>query len=300
MRSSLIAGVRRLVPACAAAAILVSAGAPGAAASPPVCGVSGGPPGVLTGTYPSNVTVEGTCLVNSGTAVVRGNVIVAPGARLEADYALDSRNGARRSDLTVYGNIRVNAGATLVLGCYFRSFPCADDPALGKKEPPTLSSRSRVYGDIIGMEAFSVIAHNDLVSGSIRQQGGGAGVTCFPAGAEPFSNYSAYEDSTIRGNLNVAGMQSCWLGINRLQVNGDVTVRNNQMADPDAIEILANRIVGGLACSGNSMTWNSAEASEGALFPRIPEPNTVLGRRSGQCVLASPTEEGGPEGPGPF
>ena len=46
-----------------------------------------------------------------------------------------------------------------------------------------------------------------------------------------------------------------------LQVNGDVTVRNNQMADPDAIEILANRIVGGLACSGNSMTWNSAEAA---------------------------------------
>ena len=45
--------------------------------------------------------------------------------------------------------------------------------------------------------------------------------------------------------------------------------------------------------------WDSAEAGNG-LFPRIPQPNTVLRNRKGQCVLSSPTKPGGPPGPGPF
>ena len=65
-------------------------------------------------------------------------------------------------------------------------------------------------------------------------------------------------------------------------------VIDNQFADPDAIEILANRIGRNLNCRGNSMVWNSADLTEGELFPRLPEPNTVGGQRLGQCILASP------------
>jgi hypothetical protein len=76
---------------------------------------------------------------------------------------------------------------------------------------------------------------------------------------------------------------------------------NNQLADPDAIEILANQISGNLLCLKNSQVWNSAEAVPGGeLFPRDAEPNTVSGHRVGQCVLASPETAGGPSGPGPF
>jgi hypothetical protein len=97
----------------------------------------------------------------------------------------------------------------------------------------------------------------------------------------------------------VSGLSSCWLGVARVQVGGDLRMFANQLADPDAIEIIANQIRHSLACFANSQVWDSADLTE-ALYPRQPEPNTVGGRRFGQCVLASPETEGGPPGPGPF
>ena len=76
-------------------------------------------------------------------------------------------------------------------------------------------------------------------------------------------------------------------------------VIDDQMADPDAIEIVLNQIQGNLNCQDNSMVWDSGDLSED-LYPRAPQPNTVGGNRIGQCVLASPATEGGPPGPGPF
>jgi hypothetical protein len=78
-----------------------------------------------------------------------------------------------------------------------------------------------------------------------------------------------------------------------------VRVFNNQMADPDAIEILSNHVHRNLNCRRNSMVWDSSDIGE-ELFPREPHPNTVDGNRKGQCVLSSPTTEGGPSGPDPF
>ena len=101
------------------------------------------------------------------------------------------------------------------------------------------------------------------------------------------------------GNVFMTGVRSCWMGLVSLKVGGDMRIRNNELADPDAIEILANHIAGNLICRGNSRTWDSAEAGNG-LFPRVPQPNTVLRNRKGQCVLSSPTKPGGPSGPGPF
>ena len=76
--------------------------------------------------------------------------------------------------------------------------------------------------------------------------------------------------------------------------------RNNKLGDPDAIEIEANHVGKNLSCQGNSSVWDSHELSMTSNFPRGPSPNTVHGKRSGQCVLATPTTMGGPSGPGAF
>jgi hypothetical protein len=64
-------------------------------------------------------------------------------------------------------------------------------------------------------------------------------------------------------------------------------VLNNQLADPDAIEILDNDIAGNIVCEQNSMMWDSADITE-ALYPRLWEPNRVSGKRVGECVVAPP------------
>jgi hypothetical protein len=264
-------------------------------ASPPVCTGTPEAPGLLAGNFPTTVTVEGVCAVNGGVANVRGNVVVRPGAVLLAAFALNGRTGIGPSRLAVFGDIRIQSGATAILGCDPKSSPCID--------APSGSSRLRVFGNVNGQEALGVIVHNATINGSVTQTGGGGGFTCEEMGffkqlESPV--FSAYEDSQIFGSVSITDVNSCWMGLARLTVGANVRIARNKLADPDAIEILANRIAGNLACTENSMVWNSAEKVPSKLFPRIPMPNTVLGRRTGQCVHASPTEEGGPPGEGPF
>jgi hypothetical protein len=285
LRGLLIAGLA-LLSACVAAPSAV-------AARVSRCTGTAEAPGILSGQYAGPVFVEGVCKVNSGRAVVRGKLVVTEGSTLLAAY------GQNKSRLTVRGLVRVLKGATLVLGCEPEHFRCLDDP---DPADPTLSSRGRIFGDLIANEALGVIVHNSRIAGRVRQTGGGGGESCEPTG--PFLElgypvYSDYEDTTIRGNIRVSGLESCWLGLARLHVSGDMRIKENQLADPDAIEILANVIHGNLVCVGNSMVWNSADLTE-ELYPRRPEPNTVIGQRRGQCVLASPETEGGEPGPGPF
>jgi hypothetical protein len=99
------------------------------------------------------------------------------------------------------------------------------------------------------------------------------------------------------------GLRTCWFGLARDTVKSYVTININKTADPDAIEVLANHIGKSLSCAGNRHPgaqpkgalpiWDSAEAGSG-LYPRVSEPNTVGGSRSGQCVKASPIKLGGP------
>jgi len=51
-------------------------------------------------------------------------------------------------------------------------------------------------------------------------------------------------------------------------------------------------IAGNLSCQGNSMAWDSNDATED-LYPREYDPNTVNGQRVGQCVTAPPLTQGG-------
>ena len=89
------------------------------------------------------------------------------------------------------------------------------------------------------------------------------------------------------------------MGIVQLHVGNTMVMYENKLADPDAIEILANHIAGNLICRGNSRTWDSGDLGP-HLFPRQPEPNTVGRNRKGQCVLSSPNTRGDQPGPGPF
>ena len=300
MKSSLL---RAFAGVVAVSGLLVGATAlgaapAGAAAGPPVCTGTPDSPGVLAGTYHSNVLVTGVCAVNGGAAVVFGNLTVAPGAAVLAAFALNDLTGKGTSSLKVTGKLLVQPGGTALVGCDAASFACLDDP---NQEAPTLNMRPKL-GSVNERQPLGVVIHNALVNGSVTESGGGGGETCTPSGIfEVFGSpvYSDLENSTIHGNVTVTGLQSCWLGNIRDHVGGTVKISNNQLADPDAIEILSNHVSGSLICKGNSMTWDSTDLTEN-LYPRQPEPNTVNGKRVGQCVLASPPTEGGQPGPGPF
>jgi hypothetical protein len=253
-------------------------------------------PGVLMGTH-SSVLVKGACLVNSGRlAIVRHNLTILPGGVLNAAFG--------GSDLTVGGNIDVRAGGILVLGCEPFAFTCFNDPS---QTGGTLSTHDTVGGNLVARGAMMVLAHNNSIKGDVNQSGGGGGVNCttFPLGPPPNGPvaYSTYEDNTIGGKASITGLQSCWLGFIRNKVDDSVSIINDKLADPDAIEINSNHIMGDLNCRGNSFVWDSSEANFGqtALWPRKQAPNTVDGERTGQCdVLQNPVNEGGAPGPRPF
>ena len=264
-----------------------------------VCSGTPSSPGVLTGTFQGNVVVKGACEVNAGPAVVDGNLTLSGGSALLAAFALNDKTGHGKSSLAVHGNLQVDANATILLGCNPANMACLDDPHQNK---PTLSMHPVIDGNMVSQRPLGVIVHNTSVGGNVTQFGGGGGLNCTPTGVfKLFGSpvFSTYEHSTVGGEVFVTGVRSCWMGLVTLKVGRNVVVRNNQLADPDAIEILANHIQGNLTCRGNSMTWNSEDISN-KLFPRKPLPNTVGGKRAGQCVLSSPTKPGGPRGPGPF
>jgi hypothetical protein len=265
-------------------------------------------PGVLSGTHGS-VRVSGFCVVNAGPALVKGDLTVLDGAVLVSAFGLNDTTGTGHSSLTVRGDIRVRKGATAILGCFPTSFPCIDDPGgqFNSTVPPTFSSPVVVKGDLVATNPLAVIVHDGTIGGDVTERGGGGGFNCNPAGIfQRFGSpvYSDYEDSSIRGDLRISGLNSCWLGAARVHIGGDASFVNDQLADLDAIEILSNTIKGDLVCLHNSFVWDSADSflnPPGVLWPRAQEPNTVRGDRVGQCnVLQNPATEFASPGPLPF
>ena len=278
--SAVIGGVLVAGPVTAAGAAVTSGTA--------TCSGTPTAPGVLTGTYKSSVVVRGACEVNAGPAVVNGDLTISPGSVVLAAFAL------HKSSLTVTGNIYVRAGAVAFLGCNPANSPCLDNPKL--------SSHLTVGLDLRSNQALGVIVHNFSVGGDVIQTGGGGGVNCKPQGVfKLFQSpvFSTYEVGSVGGDVRISSVHSCWMGVVQLKIGNTMVMYRNRLADPDAIEILANNITGNLICRGNSMTWNSHELGNG-LFPRAHQPNTVGRNRKGQCVLSSPNKPGGPSGPGPF
>lgn len=294
-----------VIPVLIAVAIAGATAAAAPAAGPHTCSGTFHKPGILKGTYRNGVIVKGVCAVKAGKAHVFGTLTVIKGGALGAVF------GRHHSALTVTGNLIVDKGGVAILGC--KSNPngtgmaCFDDPSMTH---PTLTSHERVTGDIIEQSPIGVIIHNSSVVGSVKETGGGGGLSCNPPKTGVFSKimspaYSDLEDDTVGGNVRISRLHTCWLGLARDKVHGNVALVKNDLFDPDGIEVLANSVGKNLSCRGNAHpggppgtmpVWDSTEANPNSpgIYPRVPEPNTVGGTRSGQCVKATPITQGGP------
>lgn len=215
---------------------------------------------IPAGTYAA-LTVTGSCSIPSGSVTVLGSVTVAgPKALLD----VHGQDGT----LTVNSGILVRQGGGLVYGC---------SGDLGCTTPPN----NRVAGGIVADQPLAVILHGLTIGGSVLIHGGGGGVSCEPnerlaglfPGAPP---YVLVEDSSVGGSILVSGVQSCWFGIIRDTVRGSVAVSNNSFADPDATEIVTNKIGGSLVCFGNNPAPQVGDSGGG--------PNQVGGAKVGQCA----------------
>ncbi len=287
-------GIGATIFACVVAVAL----APGLASATKthVCSGTEKSPGVLSGTYNSPVEVKGYCTVNKGPATVAGRLRLMTGSVLLAAF------GEHNSRLSVLGNLEISTGSTVVLGCNPTSFACLDDP---HPKHPTLTSPGTVDGDVIANAPLAVIIHSTTIAGDVQQTGGGGGFSCKVPKSGPFAAFkspvfSTYEDDMVLGSVSVSKIKTCWLGLGRLNVTNNMSLLNNKLGDPDAIEVLSNTIQMNLVCRHNSPhLWDSSEKSKG-LYPRQLHRNTVNGTRSGQCVKAGPLTKGGPPAGGPF
>ena len=218
---------------------------------------------IPAGTY-SSVTVAGFCALDSGSVTVSGNLTVAPGAGLLAAFG--------GSDLHVGKNLVAGAGSIVVLGCEPGAFACFNDP-------------TGITNDTIGMnfsatDALMVLAHNNGIGGNVTQNGGGGGVTCdlFPLGPDGPPAYTTWEDNVIGGNAALTGVNTCWMGFIRNTVSGNAVYSANITADPDGNEVVTNTIARNLNCSANAPAPQVGDSTG--------SPNTVGGRRTGQCSMA--------------
>jgi len=279
----LLFGLSIVSPAIAASA--------SARTAPETCTGTPTAPGVLTGTYDGNVVVSGICAVNAGQAVVEGNLTVTAGGALNATFARNDKTKSAYSNLTVTGNLYVDAGATLGMGCDPTNSPCSDDPT---PKSPTLSSWDWVGGDLIATDPLGVILHNSFVAENIVEQGGGGGYNCkehgvFVALKSPV--FSDYENVVVGGNMTIKDLRTCWLGSLRDDVHGNFSVIDNKMADPDADEVNTNYVNGSLTCLANSPAVQFGDSGGSA--------NVVNGAATGQCsfgrLVPNPPPKGTPQ-----
>src|SRR5580704_2264939 len=121
------------------------------AAGPGAAAAAAHPAGFGTQTCAGTVSAPGVLAGVYGNVVISGDCVVDAGGGLTAIFGLDDRTGSGNSDLTVRGNLIVQSGASLMLGCdstiittwgetaleSHPSFPCLDDP---DQAAPTLNS----------------------------------------------------------------------------------------------------------------------------------------------------------------
>lgn len=201
---------------------------------------------IAPGTY-SSLTVRGMCDIPTGTVMVQGNLVIEQNAGLDAHFDA--------ATLTVHGNVHVEKNGILLLGCL--SSGCN-------------TTNNRVDGNVVATGALALIFHHNTIGGNISFHQGGGGASCASG------TFSDFEDNHIGDNLVVTQLRSCWLGIIRDTVGGNVLVIHNVMADEDANEIVTNVIGGNLACFHNDPQAQAGD-SHGA-------PNVVKGHKLGECA----------------
>jgi hypothetical protein len=233
---------------------------------------------IASGIY-SSLKIAGACAVDAGSAgsvVVEGNLTVLPGGSLVAVWG---GVGAFpiSSNLTVGGNLKVQTGGLLNLGCGPLQFICANDP---DQKLGSYSTQHTVGKNLTADNALAVVVHHTAIGGNVSLNGGGGGVnSCtesLPAlsGAPP---YGDFEDDVIGGNLTITGWLSCWLGWFRDTVMNNVNFDGNVSGDPDGSEMANNTVLGNLNCYGNSPSPQIGDSMGG--------PTTVAGNANGQCAV---------------
>jgi len=245
--------------ALAIATLVTGAGAAHAASStepPPLTctGTAESPGTIAPGNY-GPVAVIGFCVLPKGPVSITGSLTVTNGAALNAITA---------DDVTVWGNVVAGGHAILALGC---------SPTIGCPLTGDL-----VHGNLDGLGALAVDVHGTTIYGSVSLVNGGGGRAAERCNNNPFleePDFSDLEDSTVYGTLTIDHLRSCWLGTLRVTVYGNMTVSNNTMGDPDAMEIVSNTVYGNLACVGNTPAVHVGD-SKG-------RPNKVTGLKLGQC-----------------
>jgi hypothetical protein len=246
--------------------VLIGTGTVSAASSSGLTcsGTLAAPGSIAPGTY-SSLRVVGFCLgPPTGNVVVKGDVTVARGAALAANYPAFAP-GAPEGDANwlVKGGVFVGAHGTLLLGC---------EPAVGCVN----TTFDAVRGNVDANGALGVILHSSIIGGNVSYEGGGGGVNCTPGfGPFNFGVYSDAEDDVINGSLTVSGLRSCWFGEFRNIIMGNDTVTQNRFADPDATEIANNEVFGSLACFNN--------APDAQFGDSVQPPNVVFGAIQGEC-----------------
>jgi hypothetical protein len=296
-------------------AALVVAAIPGMAAAAPhghggnyTCTGTSALPGTLAGNF-ANVTIAGTCLVDAGNVNIAGNLTIADGASLVADFGMNDRTDSGTSNMTIDGNVLVEFGGSALLGCYplqvtlwggtslftTPDFPCIDDPnafPTSGISTPTLSATEYIGGNLISEDALGVVVHNATVRGSVEEYGGGDGTAFNPVGIfavyiaggpaqpngldEPIAlpAYYDYANVNVGGNMTVTGMDEDWYGIDRDTVHGNLTDTDNTTAQ-DGNEVFNNTVYGNLVCSGNNPAVEYGDSNGG--------PNKVGGNATGEC-----------------
>jgi hypothetical protein len=217
---------------------------------------------IPSGTYRS-LTVTGFCIVLDGSKViVQGALTIAPNA------ALDGLSCS--APIIVGEGVRVGAGAILALGGSVIGRGC------------TTPSTTVIHDGLRAVGAADVILHGNKISGGVSISGGGGGFNCDNGPIGP--RYNVIEDGQISGGVSESGVATCWIGFNRVQVDGTVTFANNQIFEfyagwGDTMEILSNVIHGSLSCWGNDYPPTDINSGTG-----WAEPSLVTGRANGQCL----------------
>jgi hypothetical protein len=218
---------------------------------------------VAAGTY-GNLTITGFCTVDGGNVTVERNVHVTSTGALQALFS--------ESTLTIGGNLIVDQGGLLALGCDPVELPCMDNP--------DGTSADSVGGNLVADGAVLVIVHDNRIGGNVEQEGGGGGFSCsqlFPNGPPAYTDYA---NNTIGGQASVTGLRTCWNGFSHNIVAGNVQLSDNQTAIPDGNLVDGNHIGRNLSCSADTPAPHLSDGPVKIL--------NVVGRKaSGQCAAIS-------------
>lgn len=267
IRTFLVAVLAAVGLAMSPALALADGSAPPAGFSFICNGVNFGAP--ITGTrvegHFTNLTIWGNSYVpNDATLTVSGNLVIAPGACLDA---------FSRGEVHVGRNISVGNGATLALGCA----PFVNEAP----EPCEDTATTDTVGRNISADApLTMYLTAVTVAGNVTSSGGGPGVQN-PAVSFPVKQMS------IGGNLVLTGWHGAWIGALRNHVHGNVVIagnigsRTDQAGVLDSTEVVNNTVGHNLICQGNTPAATFGDALEN---PQNGDGfNTVGGHALGEC-----------------